>query len=311
MTFYYVMETITNIDINKEVQPKKRGRPRKNLLDKINKQNDKKKNPIDLSKQRELILHLPLIALNSKKQEIDINTNITDTETLLIVSEKYNSNGNESSDSSQDHDEEIKIRDKLIKKLKEELSAYKSMISDYGMSAAKDIKTYPVNLNLIDTMNGKTIIVEKTNIPCFWCTCEFNTLPCFIPERYDRGIFYVVGCFCSFNCAAAHNMDLRDYKVRDRYSLLKKLYSIIFGVEDEIGIAADKEVLQKYGGKLTIEEYRKNSKMCSKEYKLLMPPFIPIIAHIEERTKDKIIVHNKAMNNENSDTKDILNFIGN
>jgi len=276
-----------------EQQPKKRGRPRKNLIDKSGRSIDKKKITVDLNKQKELILHLPYITMNSKKQPSEseaANTitakeiEIKDKDTLLVISD-----GDEkSSDESDDLREEIKSRDKIIKKLRDELNSYKSMMSDHCVTASKEVKTYPMNIRLVESVNNKPVIVEKTNIACWWCTYEFDTMPCFIPERYDRDVFYIFGCFCSFNCAAAYNDDLSDYKKRDRYSLLKKLYQMLYGVDEDITLADDRKVLQKYGGTVSIEEYRRNSITNKKEYKILMPPFVPIIPYIEERTKDKV-----------------------
>ena len=38
----------------------------------------------------------------------------------------------------------------------------------------------------------------------------------------------VFGCFCSYNCAAAYNLNMNDYNIWNRYSLLKKMYEPFF-----------------------------------------------------------------------------------
>lgn len=289
-----IKNNLSDNDAKNDNQPKKRGRPRKNLIDKTNKSLDKKKVAVDMSKQRELILHLPSIGLNSKKTSNEPNNNINDVKDTILVISDVNTEKVDSDESSKDFSQEIMVRDKIIKKLRDELAALKSMISEHNIIGSKDMKTYPLDLKLVSIENGKNVLIDKTDICCWWCTCEFDTVPCIIPERYNRDVFYVFGCFCTFNCAAAYNSNIGDYKVRERYSLLKKLYSIIHNSEDEINLSPQKEVLQKYGGKLTINEYRKNAKIFGKEYKILMPPFVPINPYIEERYREKVNTNTNA-----------------
>ena len=56
----------------------------------------------------------------------------------------------------------------------------------------------------------------------------------------------------------------------------------------DINIAGPKELLDKYGGPMTIEEYRKSSKILGREYHKLIPPFIPVSSGFEEITNSKI-----------------------
>ena len=113
-------------------------------------------------------------------------------------------------------------------------------------------------------------------------------------EKYSDSNFYVSGCFCSFNCVGAYNLSLNDDKVWNRYSLLKLMYYMInknkiISISDiEINIAGPKELLKKYGGPMTIDEYRKNSKILGREYHKLIPPFIPVNSGFEEITNSKI-----------------------
>jgi hypothetical protein len=63
--------------------------------------------------------------------------------------------------------------------------------------------------------------------------------------------------------------------------------SIKFFKDIEINIAGPKELLEKYGGPMSIDQYRKNSKILGREYHKLMPPFIPINISFEETTNYK------------------------
>ena len=161
-------------------------------------------------------------------------------------------------------------------------------------SESREVRIIPMNINFIDNSTGKTILCEKTDIACWWCTYSFETLPCFIPERYNDGKFYVFGCFCSFNCAMSYNILLNDYKVLSRNSLIKNLYYTITGKNDDISLAPPKEALRKYGGILTIDEYRKGDKKISAEYRLKLPPMINLIACIEEKSKEKHYNYSKG-----------------
>ena len=51
-------------------------------------------------------------------------------------------------------------------------------------------------------------------------------------------------------------------------------------------------LLEKYGGPMKIEEYRKNSKILGREYHKLIPPFLPMNFGFEEITNSKT---NKSM----------------
>ena len=184
--------------------------------------------------------------------------------------------------------EELKKKDRVIKQLKSELIEIKNYIPT-TCSIGKDVKIIPMSVGFIDNKTGKPLICEKTTISCWWCTYQFDTLPCFIPERYNDNKFYVFGCFCSFDCATAYNIGLNDYKVFDRNSLIKKLYNLITGKTDDIPIAPPREILNKYGGLVTIEEYRKGDRSISKEYRLLLPPMVNLISCIEEKTKDRLM----------------------
>jgi hypothetical protein len=187
----------------------------------------------------------------------------------------------------------------IIKKLKEENDKLKKYLIDITPMYFTEVKIYPSELKIFD-MEGNEYIPKKTNICCWWCTYDFDWLPVGIPEKYHNGIFYVFGCFCSFNCKAAYNLGMNDNRVWERYSLMKQMYYIInknsiTSISDiEINPAGPKELLEKYGGPMTIEEYRKNSKILGREYHKLMPPFLPINIGFEETTNSK--TNSKTMN---------------
>lgn len=296
-------DILNKIDLNKInfTEKKKRGRPKKstqilNDMSKIKLSKSNKKSDLE---EEEIILHLPL-----NNNDL-INSN--DMSLTNFITENTSSDNEDDSASESDknkYNENYKKLSYIIKKLKEENDELKKYISDITPMYSTEVKIYPIDLNLFE-LNNEKIVPKKTTLNCWWCTYKFDNLPTYLPEKYSDDKFYVTGCFCSFNCAGAYNIHLNDEKIWDRYSLLKQMYYIINkesikSVNDiEINIAGEKELLQKYGGPFTIEEYRKNSKILGREYHKLLPPFLPINYGFEEITNSKT--------NKNSTINSIIN----
>lgn len=147
---------------------------------------------------------------------------------------------------------------------------YTEIYRDYDNSLIQDYKTICTN-KLKDWP-------QRTNLKCWHCTLHFDTIPCKIPYKYDdeTDIFYVYGCFCSFNCALAYNSskNLHKDKIDSLIHLLyKKLHN---GKIKYINPAPDKELLKEYGGNLTPEEYKLIIKDNLDSSKVLLPPIIDI-----------------------------------
>ena len=274
-----------------------RGRPRKNqALNITTKPLSSKK---DNSSQKdgnndEIILHLPLSLKDISNPTIKNNDmlpeNIQDQNIFTINDIHSDSSGNSNYEVNDafiyDLKEKIKEQEKSIKHLSKELEQYKSMVSDSTVTGTNHKKVTKMNINLIDSKTGSPVIVEKTNIACWWCSYNFDNPPCFLPENYNNNIFYVFGCFCTFNCAIAYNLNINDSSVWNRYSLLKKLYYTIYKEECTIAIAPPREVFEKFGGVLKYEDYRKNCNKYIKEYRFIMPPMTSIVPLIEEGNND-------------------------
>ena len=300
----------TNNNIVQQPQKRKRGRPRKNqVIDKQEKK-QKGKKPVEKKKlfktiddnEEEIILHIPGLSLSDVQ-----NLKATETKT---VTEKSSSSpqdtdiftiadisGNYSSSEDDDNkfgivienDEiikKLKEKDVVIKKLEDEIQKYRDILNENLISGIDHAKVTKMDINLISTKTGKSLVKDKTDIACWWCTCNFNTPPCFIPEKVVDNTYYVFGCFCSFNCAASYNVSIDDYKVWDRYSLIKKLYNTIYENNKDILVAPPRESLKKFGGPLSIEEFRRNHEVVKKKYRMIMPPMVSIVPFIEESYVD-------------------------
>jgi hypothetical protein len=156
---------------------------------------------------------------------------------------------------------------------------------------------------------------SSTDHACFYCTEQFQTMPIGIPVRHNRGKYYCRDNFCSFNCAAAYifsGFDTRyHFKKWEYYSLLCLLAKEINEkINNEIGmdmkkiitvkLAENRNLLKKFGGPMTIEEFRKQFYFLDKKYSLLYPPVSCMYPQTE--VAHYVSVHRqKAMmlNNEN------------
>ena len=184
---------------------------------------------------------------------------------------------------------ELKKKDQIIKKLKNQSMVVKPSVNINETSTifTKDTQKKLINLKLFDiNKDNQAIVVDKTNIACWWCTYNFDTLPCFLPDRYVNEKFYVFGCFCTYGCAMKYNSNLGDYRVATRHALIKDLCNSIFGNTEMLIEAPEKEVLQKFGGTMTIEEFRNYNLLCKKEFKIKIPPLIPLLTTVEEKPRD-------------------------
>ena len=110
--------------------------------------------------------------------------------------------------------------------------------------------------------------LHTNNIPgkksaCFWCTCDFDNPPIFIPRFSLGGTYYCYGCFCSPECAAARlfKEPIDTATKFERYALLNHLYCKIYDYTRNIKPAPDPfHTLDKYYGNLSIQEYRQHLK---------------------------------------------------
>ena len=189
--------------------------------------------------------------------------------------------------------EDMELDTKEVEELEEELEElthkYENEIYVQNSSPFTNEKiTMKKNLNKVMyeflDANKKGEWPMSTNIYCMWCCHPFEGPPCGLPIKCVDEVFYVWGCFCSFNCAAAYNF--KEYKVSEvweRYSLLNLLYKKIFDKPfTKIKPAPPREVLTIFGGYLNIDDYRKNMIINDREYKIIRPPIVSIVPKVEE-----------------------------
>lgn len=130
---------------------------------------------------------------------------------------------------------------------------------------------------------------SKTKLACLWCTETFKNPPfpvalSFGCKKYTGEYWFKVrGHYCSPSCSmAAAGVDHRS---ATRF-MFKKVYSLSYRREgtdeiQEITPAPPREALQKFGGPMTIAQFRATGKL-GVETRFVELPFLPTMAGYEE-----------------------------
>ena len=147
------------------------------------------------------------------------------------------------------------------------------------------IKQLQYNLHINNTSNKKSA--------CFWCTCDFDNPPIYIPKHYINNSYHAYGCFCTPECGVAYLMEENiDHSVKfERYHLLNHLYCKIYNYNKNIKPAPKPHyLLDKFFGNLTIQEYR-NLLQNERLFLVVDKPLTRILPELHEDNEDFIINH--------------------
>lgn len=149
---------------------------------------------------------------------------------------------------------------------------------------------------------------------CFWCTCDFNTKPIYIPSLYFQNKYDVYGCFCSPECACAYLFkETIDNNMKyERYQLLNYVYGKIYDYKKDIKPAPDPHyTLEKFYGNLTIQEYRQTLNY-DRLILIIDKPLTKIYPELHEDTNDfETIYENKILlkKSDKVNKSDVLNKV--
>ena len=144
------------------------------------------------------------------------------------------------------------------------------------------------NLKIVDVLkdfeqkNKNNEWPSNTSICCYWCCHKFDNAPYGIPVSYNNGNFEVFGCFCSLECAAAHNFKSNESldEVWERYNLINLLCRRL-NIGRIVKPAPDKMTLKMFGGFMEIDNFRNYSK-TNKVININFPPMTSLTQQIEE-----------------------------
>jgi hypothetical protein len=143
---------------------------------------------------------------------------------------------------------------------------------------------------------------ERTNIHCWWCCHGFDNVPLGLPLEYSfvksckRNMFKVKGNFCSIACILAW------YNSNPKYSHNPKIFNLIKFLNRKLGdgrlnpvSAPPRETLKIFGGKFSIEEFRKATNN-GYLYKLIDYPMVIVKEFVEEIDLNNLRLHNEKLN---------------
>ena len=166
---------------------------------------------------------------------------------------------------------------------------------DYNQNKDNDIRIIWSKLKQLQHNLHINNISDK-KAACFWCTCDFDNPPVYIPKHFIKESYHVYGCFCSPECATAHLMEenIDSSSKFERYFLLNHIYSKIYDYKKSIKPAPNPQyMLEKYYGNLSIQEYRallRNERL----FLIVDKPLTRILPELHE-DNDDFIINNKII----------------
>ena len=219
---------------------------------------------------------------NSESLSLKSDSISESTQDISIIELSFNKK--KKTDNSFDN-KYIKFLEKEIEKLTKEISVLNNKLNTNKLFS-KDYNIQKLENKILD-LDNNNYVLKKTDTCCWWCCEKFKNIAFPLPDKYYDNKFHVFGNYCSANCALAYNLDMKDHKIWDRYSLVLKLYNLLSDEKiKEIYCAPPRQYLERFGGNISIEEFRaKSNKIYNGRF--IMAPMAPISTLIEESYKDR------------------------
>ena len=167
--------------------------------------------------------------------------------------------------------------------------------NDNKSSKENDIRDIWKKLKVLEHNLHTNNICDKKSA-CFWCTCDFDNPPVYIPKHNIKDTYHVYGCFCSPECATAYLMEehIDSSSKFERYHLINHIYTKIYDYTKNIKPAPNPYyMLDKYYGNLSIQEYRallRNERL----FLVVDKPLTRILPELHE-DNDDFIINNKII----------------
>lgn len=164
-----------------------------------------------------------------------------------------------------------------------------------------DIKCIWEKLELLKVKLHLNDISDKHS-NCFWCTCNFDNPPIYIPKHQLNGTYEVYGCFCSPECACGYlfkQANLNTSTKFERYHLLNNIYCKIYDYKRNIKPAPNPYyTLDKFYGNLNIQEYRQ----LLKNERVLLVVDKPLSRSLPELHEDngEFMINSKSLSANNT-----------
>lgn len=122
---------------------------------------------------------------------------------------------------------------------------------------------------------------NKVDELCWWCCNKFEGKPYKMPvSKNCDGTYACVGHFCSPECACAYILD-SGYRFGDKWKEYELLHEML-ETNTSIKAAPKRELLNVFGGDLTIDEFR-----GKKKYNLVYPPMVSLKMQMDDIPNEK------------------------
>ena len=229
-----------------------------------------------------IVAHIPLSSNDIETTTSKYSNSITEVDSNELSLETYSLGNNNTNNS---------FNDKYINHLEEENLNLQNKIKE--LESSKENKDIFYSDYSVEKLESKVIssneFKNNRKYLCWWCCHDFENVPFFLPDKYYQNKYHVFGYFCSPSCACAFNIDMNDYKLWERNSLIIKLYNEITNNNlCNISPSPPKQILKNFGGNISIEEFRGKTKTdISYSSRFILPPMVPLKTLIEESYKDR------------------------
>lgn len=249
------IKTPEEIEREKNKPKQRRGRKPKSLINTINSANSK------------LLLET---SNNNSNETIILNLKINNSNDL---NNKINNNEDNSNNN-------------IIKNELQEIPLGYNINDNSFTSLPCNLKKNYDNDSINDIVVNKDNWATNNENTCLWCCHSFKNKPYGIPFKYNNNKFYVNGCFCTLECAAAYNFSEEKYiqDIWECYNLINLLSNKI-NYKSIVKLAPNRTALKMFGGNMEIDEFRSytdNNKIINN----LNYPMISVSQQIEEINYD-------------------------
>ena len=159
----------------------------------------------------------------------------------------------------------------------------------------KDTTDSPLLNGYENSKNYCELSENNRNLHCWNCSYSINDINYGLPIKYYNQIFYTTGNFCSLNCCGRYAFDnYSGQELCDIYSNINFFLNKWCETKNKkITIPPKRIVLEKFGGKMGIDEYRKL------ENPMFLSPFPPVIPV----TSDVYVHETNVIDKSNSELK--------
>lgn len=143
------------------------------------------------------------------------------------------------------------------------------------------------------------------NVLCWWCCHSIPGQVLHMPVTYKANAWTTRGQFCSWECMKAFNCKSGSYKTGTISDLITLYRKRVYGKIESVRAAPDKMVLIGFGGKLSIDEFRRG---CTDAWVSLPNEMhqVEVVSIRARKDDDLILKRDKPLKRDKHSIKNIL-----